>query len=101
MKKIYFPLKLKLTLWYVLLLTIVITIFSVVTYLSLEKMIIINEDTILKTQVQQISSVLDIENGKIKSGDEPFYANTDFYGALYSYPDLNLIESNIPSRILG
>ncbi|HHW57918.1 MAG TPA: heavy metal sensor histidine kinase [Clostridia bacterium] len=101
MKKNYFPLKLKLTLWYVLLLTIVITIFSVVTYLSLEKMIIVNEDTILKTQVQQISSVLDIENGKIKSGDEPFYANTDFYGALYSYPDLKLIESNIPSKILS
>lgn len=101
MKKIYFPLKIKLTLWYVLLLTIVITIFSVVTYLSLEKMIIINEDTILKTQIQQISSVLDVENGKIKSGDEPFYANTDFYGALYSYPDLNLIESNIPPEILS
>lgn len=100
MKKIYFPLKVKLTLWYVLLLSLVLVLFSITTYLSLEKMIISNEDAILKTQAQQVSSMLDIENGKIKSADEPFYANTDFCGALYFYPELKLIESNIPKSLL-
>ncbi|MGB9809605.1 MAG: histidine kinase dimerization/phospho-acceptor domain-containing protein, partial [Caldanaerobacter sp.] len=100
MKKLYFPLKIKLTLWYVLLLAFVLFLFSIMTYLILEKMLISNEDATLKTQAQQVSSLLDIENGKIKSADELFYANTEFYGALYSYPDLRLIESNIPKTLL-
>jgi len=101
MRRIYFPLKLKLTLWYVMLLLIVITAFSITIYVSLEKMIINNEDSLLKTQSQQIISSIDIENGKVKITDEPFYINTNFYGALLSYPDLKPLETNIPNDVLN
>lgn len=96
----YFPIKLKLTIWYTFLLVAVIVVFSVAIYFSLQKMIIISEDALLKTQVNQVVSNLDIENGKIKSGEEPFYANTSLYGALYSYPDMTLLESNLSAEVL-
>ncbi|SNX53289.1 HAMP domain-containing sensor histidine kinase [Thermoanaerobacterium sp. RBIITD] len=100
MKKIYFPIKLKLTLWYVTLLIIVIIAFSVTIYFSLQRMIIINEDTLLKSQVAQTIATLDVENGRLKPSEAPFYANTNFYGTLLSYPDMKIVESNLSDKIL-
>lgn len=99
-KSMYFPVRLKLTIWYTLLLITVIIIFGIIIYFSLQKMIIISGDLLLKTQANQIISSLDIENGKIKLEEEPFYTNSSLYGALYSYPDMALLESNLPIEIL-
>lgn len=101
MKNLYFPIKFKLTLWYVLLLLIVILIFSTTIYFSLQKMIINNEDILLNTQIKQTISSLDIENGVIKLSEEPFYYNSSIYGALLSYPDMKILESNLPKDIIS
>lgn len=101
MRHIYFPIKLKLTLWYTLFLIIIIATFGITIYFSVQKMTLVNEDAFLKSQTVQIISTIDVENGKLTADSEPFYTNTNFYGALYSYPDMRLLESNLSKDVLN
>ncbi|WP_434564414.1 HAMP domain-containing sensor histidine kinase [Thermoanaerobacterium thermosaccharolyticum] len=101
MRYIYFPIKLKLTLWYTLFLIIIIATFGITIYFSVQKMTLVNEDAFLKSQTSQIISTIDVENGKLTTDSEPFYTNTNFYGALYSYPDMRLLESNLSKDVLN
>ncbi|MGF7400113.1 HAMP domain-containing sensor histidine kinase [Thermoanaerobacterium thermosaccharolyticum] len=101
MRHIYFPIKLKLTLWYTLFLIIIIATFGITIYFSVQKMTLVNEDAFLKSQTSQIISTIDVENGKLTTDSEPFYTNTNFYGALYSYPDMKLLESNLSKDVLN
>ncbi|WP_434639662.1 HAMP domain-containing sensor histidine kinase [Thermoanaerobacterium thermosaccharolyticum] len=101
MRHIFFPIKLKLTLWYTLFLIIIIATFGITIYFSVQKMTLVNEDAFLKSQTAQITSSIDVENGKLTTDSEPFYTNTNFYGALYSYPDMKLLESNLSKDVLN
>jgi signal transduction histidine kinase len=75
--------------------------FGVTIYFSVQEMTLANEDTFLKSQASQVISTIDVENGKLTADGEPFYTNANFYGALYSYPDMKLLESNLSKDVLN